>query len=199
FAENEVAQVGDVIGVIEIEGEETQEAHQLETPASGIPGMDQLEESPPPVPAAATSTPAAAASTSRFYSPLVKSIAAEEGITEELDRIPGTGSDGRVTKQDILDYLEARKDNRAAPVDTQATEVAPPPAASRPSAVSDSVPAAPAVIISPTDEIIEMDRMRRLIADHMVKSVQIAPHVCSFVEADVTNLVNWRNKIKASY
>ncbi|GGG94356.1 dihydrolipoamide acetyltransferase component of pyruvate dehydrogenase complex [Parapedobacter pyrenivorans] len=187
FSENAIAQVGEVIAIIEVAGEDEEAVvNEIEQPietdteeASGddIPGMEHLITETDPLPSKKTDT--------RFYSPLVKNIAAEEGITsEELDTIPGTGSDGRVTKQDVLNYLAEKK---------EVTFSHPPP--ERTGMVNDPIP----VPISPQDEIIEMDRMRRLIADHMVKSVQTSPHVCSFVEADVTNLVNWRNKVKSAY
>ncbi len=201
FAENDVAQVGDIIATIETEGAATDMGQQpepvQELAEPAIPGIDQLEETGVDEPAAEPSAPATDAAGTRFYSPLVKSIAAQEGITaEELERITGTGAEGRVTKQDILNYLETRKDGGGVSPQTPPTEI---PAAT--GAVYTPEPAAGSgtVIVSPSDEIIEMDRMRRLIAEHMVKSVQIAPHVCSFVEADVTNLVNWRNKIKTAY
>ena len=200
FTENSVAQVGDVIALLEVDEADSNESLE----AGEIPGVAQLEndEVSSPLPSKDTSA--------RFYSPLVKNIAAEEGIAaEELDSIPGTGNEGRVTKQDVLDYL-AWKNNPNGPANygniKQSTEIItsqPPPVA------NDLNPGMPingpspetsvAVPIAPQDEIIEMDRMRRLIADHMVKSVQTSPHVCSFVEADVTNLVNWRNKIKGAY
>lgn len=132
----------------------------------------------------------------RFYSPLVRSIAKEEGIgMEELEAVNGTGSEGRVTKKDILAYIDSRGNGAA-------TAPAPTPVASAPA----PAPAAPAkakpaskVPVGPNDEIIEMDRMRKMIADHMVKSVQTSPHVTSFVEADVTNVVTWRNKMKKEF
>ncbi|SEK98522.1 dihydrolipoamide acetyltransferase family protein [Parapedobacter koreensis] len=191
FAENAVAQVGDIIALIEVAGDDDgndvvdEPAEQpIETPAEeniindDIPGIDQLTET--------KSQPHTnKAADSRFYSPLVKNIAAEEGISaDELDTIKGTGNEGRVTKQDILDYVAMRKRSDQQTEDVQLTE---------------SVPTPTPITISASDEIIEMDRMRRLIADHMVRSVQTSPHVCSFVEADVTNLVNWRNKVKDAY
>ena len=130
----------------------------------------------------------------RFYSPLVRNIAQKENIPmEELDQITGTGLNDRVTKKDILNYI---KTNRNQTVTSTATPniVAPSPIVTpvqTPSPVSSS--------ISGEVEIIEMDRMRRLIADHMVMSKRISPHVTSFVEVDVTEIVNWRNKIKAAY
>jgi len=196
FAEDTVAQVGDVIAIIETDGNEEEIVKDVaDLPAAtepvddsvtqDIPGMEQLP---------------------RFYSPLVKNIANEEGISAaELDSIPGTGSEGRVTKQDILNYLETRKAARqtepdryetphVSRVSTESVPVAPPPADRQ-----DWQPRESVLALSPHDEIIEMDRMRRLIAEHMVRSKQISPHVCSFVEADVTNLVNWRNKVKDAY
>ncbi|WP_353185899.1 dihydrolipoamide acetyltransferase family protein [Parapedobacter lycopersici] len=200
FAENDVAQVGDVIATIETEGAETameqqpEPAQEITEPA--IPGIDQLEETGHDAPAARPAAPVTDPGGTRFYSPLVKSIATQEGITgDELERITGTGAEGRVTKQDILDYLETRKDGGASPL-TSPTEI---PAATGTVYTPEPSAGPGTAIVSPSDEIIEMDRMRRLIAEHMVKSVQIAPHVCSFVEADVTNLVNWRNKVKAAY
>ncbi|WP_282637788.1 dihydrolipoamide acetyltransferase family protein [Sphingobacterium thalpophilum] len=203
YAADQVVQVGDVVALIEIEGEtETAEAStqaaetagdrpapsdEAETAHLDIPGISQLSAYEPTVQSSSNEGEI------RFYSPLVKNIARHEGLSqEELDRIQGTGAEGRVTKEDILSYVAKRSAKTA---DT----VIP---------VSPSIPqkeSAPSVtptthtVVSGHDEIIEMDRMRRLIADHMVKSVQISPHVCSFVEADVTNLVLWRNRVKDAY
>ena len=125
-------------------------------------------------------------STSRFYSPLVRNIARQEGISmAELDVLTGTGMDGRVTKQDIISYLPTRKE----------TDVSVP---QKNKTVPSEIPV-PKVVTSAGDEIIEMDRMRKLIADHMVMSKHVSPHVTSYVEADVTNLVKWRDKIKTSF
>lgn len=133
----------------------------------------------------------------RFYSPLVRSIAKEEGIAmSELEAVNGTGSEGRVTKKDILSYVENRG-NAPVAIPAPAPVAQPAPAAS----VAEAPKPKPAskVVVGPNDEIVEMDRMRKLIADHMVNSVQTAPHVTSFVEADVTNIVNWRNKMKNEF
>jgi 2-oxoglutarate dehydrogenase E2 component (dihydrolipoamide succinyltransferase) len=122
-------------------------------------------------------------SSNRFYSPLVKNIAKEENIAvAELENITGTGSEGRVTKKDILSYLENRKLGKTISTTTQY-------------AAPKGVP----VSISAGDEIIEMDRMRKMIAERMVDSKRISPHVTSFVEADVTNIVFWRNKMKNEF
>ncbi|MBL7980985.1 MAG: 2-oxo acid dehydrogenase subunit E2 [Flavobacteriales bacterium] len=135
----------------------------------------------------------------KFYSPLVRNIAQSEGISlQELESISGSGQGGRVTKKDVLDYLPNRNTQTAsAPV-----AVAAAPAASVPAPVAASAqPAAPAPALIPAagDEIIEMDRMRKLIADHMVMSKRTSPHVTSFVEADVTNLVLWRERVKKAF
>ena len=131
----------------------------------------------------------------RFYSPLVRSIASEEGLSiEELDSIQGSGKDGRVTKSDLLDYLKNK--GTSAPVEAPKAAAQSPAPAPTPKTVS-SPP--PTVSMSGDKEIIEMDRMRKLIADHMVMSKQTSPHVTSFVEADVTTLVNWRNRIKGDF
>jgi 2-oxoglutarate dehydrogenase E2 component (dihydrolipoamide succinyltransferase) len=128
-------------------------------------------------------------SSSRFYSPLVKNIAREENIpVAELETISGSGLEGRVTKKDILDYVQSRKLGA-----TPQTVVK--------HAVASTASASPKVqaSISAGDEIIEMDRMRKMIAERMVDSKRIAPHVTSFVEADVTNIVQWRNKVKNEF
>ena len=122
----------------------------------------------------------------KFYSPLVKSIVKKESISiDELEKISGTGANERVTKSDILSFLENRKNT---PTNTANKSIKQPITNSKPT-----------TSVSGNDEIVEMDRMRKMIADHMVNSVHTAPHVTSFVEADVTNLVKWRNKVKKSF
>jgi 2-oxoglutarate dehydrogenase E2 component (dihydrolipoamide succinyltransferase) len=129
----------------------------------------------------------------RFYSPLVLNIAASEGISmSELENIPGTGNEGRVTKKDILHYVSTRKQPSGQPLQ----EIIVPVQKIQPETqVNHSLP----VSYTGNVEIIEMDRMRRLIADHMVRSKQTSPHVTSFTEADVTNLVLWREKVKKDF
>ncbi len=127
---------------------------------------------------------------SRFYSPLVMSIASKEGLSQtELESIGGTGLEGRVTKSDVLKYLKNR-DNQPTTPESQPENIIESKAV---------VKSEPAVSLNNGDEIIEMDRVRKMIADHMVMSMQTSPHVTSFVEADVTNLVNWRNRIKGDF
>jgi len=143
----------------------------------------------------------------RFYSPLVLNIAANEGISmTELEKIPGTGAEGRVTKKDILDYVSGgRVPAHPQPAAEPSIQMVVPPAPARPAmpattpvvlpAAEKSTPAA----YSGNVEIVEMDRMRRMIADHMVKSKATSPHVTSFSEADVTNMVLWRERVKKEF
>ncbi|MGY6743001.1 MAG: dihydrolipoamide acetyltransferase family protein [Cecembia sp.] len=186
--EGDVIAVGAPIAIIETEGE-----NGISTPEVA-PASEEKEVLMATAPAQTQSILASATVSptpggdNRFYSPLVLSIAKEENISKtELASIPGTGKDGRVTKQDMLNYVK----NRASK----------PTTGIQPSAVASSMPA-PArveVSISAQDEIMEMDRMRKMIAQRMVDSKRISPHVTSFVEADVTNIVLWRNKVKDAY
>ncbi|MBE7174939.1 MAG: 2-oxo acid dehydrogenase subunit E2 [Mucilaginibacter polytrichastri] len=209
FNEDETVQVGQAIALIETGGgadaeEEPNEAsfddanktvftpeNQVQqTEEASIPGLDQLEQRGEDV-----EKPVASG---RFYSPLVRSIASEEGIElAELEQIEGSGADGRLTKDDLLAYIRSRgsafspaePQKPTVPADTEKREVKTAPPAPQPATVS----------VSGGDEIIEMDRMRRLIAEHMVMSKHTSPHVTSFVEADVTNLVLWRDRIKKEF
>jgi 2-oxoglutarate dehydrogenase E2 component (dihydrolipoamide succinyltransferase) len=187
--EGEVVKVGSPIAIITTDGDSKSAPA---APAAEVKTAAPAKE----VVAAANGSNGAHAvvdfkSANRFYSPLVKNIAKEESIpVAELETIPGSGMEGRVTKKDILSYIQNRKLGKT----IQATQVA---AASRPASVS-SAPLVPASI-SAGDEIIEMDRMRKMIAERMVDSKRISPHVTSFVEADVTNIVFWRNKMKNEF
>lgn len=149
--------------------------------------------------APAASTPA----NPRFYSPLVLNIAAGEGVPlSELESIPGTGNEGRVTKKDILQYIADRKSGHVTGGTSTAgySQVAPARTTETPGRPAEATPSkSPMVIQSGNVEIIEMDRMRRLIADHMVRSVHTSPHVTSVSEADVTHLVHWRDKVKKDF
>ncbi len=147
----------------------------------------------PVIESATTSTPVAESDTDyrsasgRFYSPLVRNIAKEENVSmEELEKIVGTGKDGRVTKNDILAFIPQRSSSPAT--------VAAKSQAAAPERIQ-----APAVSLSSGDEIIEMDRMRKLIADHMVMSKAVSPHVTSFIEVDMTSIVQWRDKVKSTF
>jgi len=200
---NDVAQVGAAIAIIETEGSGATEAATESAPApTPAPEVEKVAAEIETQVAAAAQTaapatpnaPIAKNSNGRFYSPLVRSMAKEEGIGQaELDQIKGSGKDGRVTKKDVLAYLEG---GRTAPAAAQA------PATPAPAPTAPKAPAAtatPSITPSAGDEIIEMDRMRKLIADHMVNSVQTSPHVTSFVEADMTKVVLWRNNVKKSF
>ena len=134
----------------------------------------------------------------KFYSPLVRNIAKEEGVSmNELESIAGSGQGGRVTKEDVLAFIANRSKGGSAPV---ASAPAASTASVAPVAPVAAAPAhKPAVFVGANDEIVEMDRMRKLIADHMVMSVQTSPHVTSYVEADVTNIVMWREKVKKTF
>lgn len=135
----------------------------------------------------------------RFYSPLVLNIAAGEGVSmSELENIPGTGNEGRVTKKDILEYVSAKKSGKVfTPPATQPVQTGSSAVTNRETETAGGNHQLPAW--SGNAEIVEMDRMRKLIADHMVRSKQTSPHVTSFSEADVTNLVLWRNKVKTAF
>ncbi len=201
FKENDVVPINTVIAILETDASA---AAPAASPAVSTPAPDngqtpvaaepaETAAAVPFVPATpAAPAPSASAISDRFYSPLVRTIARQEGISQaELDRIPGTGLEGRVTKKDILAYVEQRK--AAAPASAP-----PPPAA--PTAPTATAPTAPtATSLSGNVEVIEMDRMRRLIAEHMVASKRTSAHVTSFVEADVTNLVLWRNRVKDEF
>ena len=192
FSEGDVVPVGTVIALVETEGEGANE-EETETTQEEIPGVAILEEKPTATTQEEEPAQQEITQSTRFYSPLVKSIAKNENISlAELENIPGTGKDGRVTKNDVLAYLEKRKSTKASPASTT------PPASS---SQQKSMPKMelPPVNTEAGDQVVEMDRMRRLIADHMVMSKRISPHVTSFIDADVTNVVNWRNKVKNGF
>ncbi|MGA0818665.1 MAG: dihydrolipoamide acetyltransferase family protein [Schleiferiaceae bacterium] len=210
FGENDVIQVGQVIAHIDTgDGKAAAPvAAAAEAPAPEAPAAQTAAPAAPaaqPVaPAAPAAQPVTKGSGARFYSPLVRSMAAQEGLSQaELDQIDGSGQEGRVTKHDVLAYL-AQRASGVVPTAAPTPAAAPAAQASAPAKVVDSAPAghgfkAPAPTIFPGDEIREMDRMRKLIADHMVMSKHVSPHVTSFVEADVTAIVRWREKVKGGY
>ncbi len=186
YKENDVVPVGAVIARINAVG-----AVAAAPAAPAVAAPAQTASYTPPVTAPAHS----ASSGARFYSPLVLNIAGTEGISmTELENISGTGNEGRVTKKDILAYVA----NRAAAPVIAAPTPQPAPVAAAP-VVAAPKPAAAPMVVSGNVEIIEMDRMRKLIADHMVRSKSTSPHVTSFTEADVTNIVKWRDKNKGQF
>ena len=198
YNEGDVVAVGAPFAIIEVEGAGNGSAN----PAAAAPAPSSTESTPAPAAAAPVTNAAPTAaieSGDRFYSPLVKNIAKEEGISQaELDAVPGSGKDGRLTKDDLLAYIKnGRSAAQAAPAPAGAP--APVAAAPAPAPAAKAEPKKAPVSLNAGDEIIEMDRMRKLIADHMVMSKQTSPHVTSYVEADMTNIVVWRNKIKNEF
>lgn len=208
FKEDEIAQVGDVIAILEIDGQSegppspeninevresrgsTSESCQIENnpdnksdithdnAESSIPGLEELSKEQPP-------------RSERFFSPLIKSIAMEEGISLlELQDVKGSGLEGRLTKEDLIKYIRNKKEGKKEDQKSHPGEVN--------TSLNKPMPPSPqnGVFTQAGDEVIEMDRMRKIIADHMLNSVKTSAHVTSFAEADVTNIVNWRNKNK---
>jgi len=187
YSEGDVVPVGKVIAIIEMEGEDSGDSDASET-AEKVAEVSKVAERVTETKAeeikteAAKEEPGDFSASDRFYSPLVKSIAKTEGIAvAELDSIKGSGKDKRVTKADIMSYIENRK------------------AGATPAKSSGPKITLPVVNTDAGDQVVEMDRMRRLIADHMVMSKQVSPHVTSFIDVDVTNVVQWRNKVKDAF
>jgi len=203
FEKDQVAQVGDVIAIIATDGDVSS---SIEVPTSVAAAAQEISSQIEVVANSTngTSTPVALdkqSASGKFFSPLVRSIAEKEGISmQELDTITGTGQADRVTKKDILYYLDNRVSGgsvTAVPTKEVAKEAVSAPANFVGNFLSNIKE--PVVMPMPGDEIIEMDRMRKIIADHMLMSVHVSPHVTSYVEADVTNIVNWRNKTKKDF
>ncbi len=191
FEADDVVQVGEPFAIIETEGGDDS-ASAPETAATPTPAAVQA--------VAETVTTAVEAAKpientgDRFYSPLVRSMASEEGIAmDELEAIPGTGKDGRLTKSDMLAYLKTRGNAPAAPAKAAAPKAAPAPKAAAPAHTPVNIPNTGGT------EIVEMDRMRKLISAHMTMSKSTSAHITSFVEADMTNIVNWRNSVKGDF
>ncbi|HZH00825.1 MAG TPA: dihydrolipoamide acetyltransferase family protein, partial [Flavisolibacter sp.] len=201
FNVNDVVPIGTVIARIRTGASENVSS----APASPVVPSQNKPEPAPVQQKQANATPEVSSSSggNRFYSPLVLNIAAQEGVSmSELEQIPGTGNEGRVTKKDILQFVSDKKSGKSQP--TQQPQAA----------TSQQEPAQQQQMVVPVNkvastsspaqyngnvEIIEMDRMRKLIADHMVRSKHTSPHVTSFTEADVTNLVMWRDKVKKEF
>jgi len=198
FNEGDVVAVGKVFALIETQGEAADSG-----PQKAVAGSQPATEKTFAVsqPAAETvkaaepvrvtrqsiveskDSPEEASPSTRYYSPLVRSIAQQEGLSfKELDSIPGSGKDSRLTKQDILDYIAMKQSGAALPQPSSLAAIRPEPVTP--------------VFTMGDDRIVEMDRVRQLIANHMVKSVQTSPHVTSFIEADMSRIVGWREKNK---
>ena len=189
FQVNDVVKVGQTIAIIETEGGASAPVPVTEakTESTSTPAVEEVTKTVEV--AQATVAPADFKSSDKFYSPLVKNIATAEGISvAELESIAGTGKDGRVTKEDILKHLAIRQKPFATSVTVQPT-------------IDNRQPTTQAVPVSVNggDEIVEMDRMRKLISGYMVASVQTSAHVQSFIEVDVTNIVKWRDRVKNAF
>ncbi len=185
FNTDDVVQVGQTIAIIETEGGAVEAAPKSDAAPVAVAEVAKTVEA-----AKEATAPANFADSDKFFSPLVKNIAKEEGVSlAELEAIAGTGKDGRVTKADILDFVKNRGSQPA---------VAAPVAQAPKTAAPEAQKAAP-VSVNGGDEIVEMDRMRKLISGYMVASVQTSAHVQSFIEVDVTNIVKWRDKVKAAF
>lgn len=209
FDVDDVIKVGEVIAIIETEGDndahddDTTEEENLTEAAKNLENQPNDEEEIEAAKEAEalmnkaertlSKSEADYAQSDRFYSPLVKNIAKEEGISlQELEQIQGTGKDARVTKDDMLNYLENRAKNKATTQVSGKEEVH---KAEEKQSATISTP----VNINADDEIIEMSRMGKLVSKHMIHSTQTSAHVQSFIEVDVTNIWNWRNKLKKAF
>ena len=195
FARDDIVQVGQTIAIIETGGDSVSETikQEIVAPVEAVAIEKSIEVAKEAL-AVPTIPIVVGADSDKFFSPLVRNIAKEEGISfAELDNISGSGKDGRVTKEDILNYIKNRGSVASAVVEVPKTVVQPQPA-------TINKPQTPAPIsVNGGDEIIEMDRMRKLISGYMMASIQTSAHVQSFIEVDVTNIVKWREKVKADF
>ena len=211
FNVDDIVKVGQTVAIIEIDGdvEESEAAEITDGKDVEVAVQEEMvseaEQAVIKAKSDTSSTDLVIGDSDRFYSPLVKNIAKQEGISfEALETIPGTGKDGRVTKDDILNYVKngASSDHVKAPTAEQvkpAATVADRTSAPSPVKINEPVIDKPKVQVSRGDEVISMTRMGKLIAKHMTDSVSTSAHVQSFIEVDVTNIVNWRNKMKDAF
>ncbi len=187
FPEDSLVPVGEVLAVINMGGEEDVSDETVDTESTESTASEEKDK--PEEVSEDKSVDNVRELSNRFYSPLVKTIAKEENISlEELESIQGSGANGRVQKNDILNYINNKKEGKSTTESKQATS----------SSVQKTL-TPPPVNVGSGDQIIEMDRVRKLIAEHMVMSKQVSPHVTAVVEADVTDLVIWRNNNKAAF
>jgi 2-oxoglutarate dehydrogenase E2 component (dihydrolipoamide succinyltransferase) len=205
FNVNDVVPIGSVIARIKTSTEASVSSNPVQTPprtqerTQDAEVLETVQHAPREFAHTSNSQPKqnSNGSSGRFYSPLVLNIAASEGVSvTELENIPGTGSEGRVTKKDILQYVSEKKTGRRPAATTYQS-----PAITNQPVENNSLSTSSSQVSNYTGnvEILEMDRMRKLIAEHMVRSKHTSPHVTSFTEADVTNLVMWREKVKKDF
>ena len=195
YKEGDTVAVGTVVAIIDLDGEESSGTEPINVSETS-PSLAETARNE----SANTASKPVVAEEERWYSPVVIQLAREAKIPkEELDAIQGTGYEGRLSKKDIKDYIEKKK--RGGSVEPKPASVVAAPAASKPSVAVSSEQASPKVapVAMPGVEVKEMDRVRRIIADHMVMSKKVSPHVTNVVEVDVTKLVRWREKNKDAF
>jgi len=191
FQENDVVKVGQTIAIIETEGVTAEASSTKQVVVPNVSAIEKTIEVAKEVVA-----PADFSTSDKFFSPLVKNIAKEEGISvAELESISGSGKDGRVTKEDIIKYIENNKSQTTTQNYQPNTQDSKPNIQNLQSTIQKAQP----VSVNGGDEIVEMDRMRKLISGYMVASIQTSAHVQSFIEVDVTNIVKWRDKAKIAF
>ncbi len=208
FNVDDVVKVGQIVAVIEIDGEEENAYGNNEDKGESAKVEKEMITAAEDAVVQAKDTVSRPvqdySASNRFYSPLVKNIAKEEGVSlEELESISGTGNEGRVTKNDILGYLERRSNGSFGKMDSkQAEEIPPQPKPDKKEVVESSNTEQNEEVqvkVGAGDEVIPMSRMGKLIAKHMANSISTSAHVQSFIEVDVTNIVSWRNKMKVAF
>jgi 2-oxoglutarate dehydrogenase E2 component (dihydrolipoamide succinyltransferase) len=194
FQKDDVVAVGETIAVIEIEGEDSNKEKNISKKVINKPEVVEVEKTIEKAIEIVSKPITKVSSSGKFYSPLVRNIAQTEGVTmSELDTIAGSGKDNRVTKEDILSYLK-NKENPLKSVAVSASDKV-----ITAENIEEKVIKVAPVSASDTDDIIEISRMGKLVAKHMVDSVKTSVHVQSFIEIDVTNIVKWRNKVKDAF
>ena len=195
YKEGDTVAVGTVVAIIDLDGEESSGTEPINVSETSLSLAETAKNE-----SANTASKPVVVEEERWYSPVVIQLAREAKIPkEELDAIQGTGYEGRLSKKDIKDYIEKKK--RGGSVEPKPASVVAAPAASKPSVAVSSEQASPKVapVAMPGVEVKEMDRVRRIIADHMVMSKKVSPHVTNVVEVDVTKLVRWREKNKDAF
>jgi 2-oxoglutarate dehydrogenase E2 component (dihydrolipoamide succinyltransferase) len=201
FKEGDVVQVGKAVAQINTDANATPVTNTVTAPIVEEKKQEIVTEKiTTPLATPVSNNPIKSAESSRFYSPLVRNIAKKEGVTvDELESITGSGAEGRVTKNDILAFLP-NKGKQTIQVQKPIVETTISSNGNGASVKSEPAPVhAPKITLMNGDEIVEMDRMRKLIAEHMVMSKHVSPHVTSYVEADVTEMVQWRERVKRDF
>ena len=190
FEQDTVVAVGQTIAIIETDGNEETPTHTLEEKEEIVEQVEQVQQTIEAATVIKNSPITKTSDSGKFFSPLVRKIAETEGLSmEQLDMVPGTGKDGRVTKNDILSFIEGRNNLQPSKIFESENIISETKDVVKPISVS----------VNGEDEIIEMTRMGKLVSKHMVASVQTSAHVQSFIEIDVTNIVKWRAKVKDAY